>query len=203
MMIKSVFFVLGAFLLDSVASEEFCKEFCGTEPCFVPMAISCEQLHEEFYFEGDCCSFVSIPLTNSCRVEVHAGGRCVWIPKSGEECDPATYCNTLFHTNNTDADVCPAGNFPFPENEGDTVIDGLGPLIPDYEGEGSPTPAPSVSNVPTFSPTLMPTRNCAPWTNNQTAPFPTDAPEMDSAAAAWGMRTIVSSLALSTIYTMF
>jgi hypothetical protein len=184
---KYLFFVLGAFLLDSVAAQPF---FCGSEPCLVPLEISCEKLQQEYTFQGSCCSLETIEDTKGCRVKVQAGGNCIWIYNCGE-CDPVNKCGIEYSTVNTDA--CPASNF--------TVLGVPSPspsIAPPVLGAGE-TAAPSVTTMPSFFPTPMPTCPLPPTNEPVSNPAPIDT---DGAAAAWGMMTVVSSLVLSTIYTM-
>jgi hypothetical protein len=102
--------VFQAILLSSVLAQ-YENFYCGLEPCILPLRLTCEQLIEEYAFQGSCCSMETMNETLGCRVTVGARGNCFWSPKCGD-CDLADEqlgCNRI-HTTDSDSN-CPESEF--------------------------------------------------------------------------------------------
>jgi len=113
------------------------QNFCGSAPCIVDMAISCQALVEEYDFQGSCCAMEDIPAIRGCRIEVSAAGNCFWTPRCGE-CDLSAKCNFVYST--TASTACPTSKYdPFDQTLKATCPPTPAPLAPtDF-----PTPLPS------------------------------------------------------------
>ena len=88
---------------SAVSTQDY--QFCGPQPCYIPLMIPCRKLVNEYNFQGSCCSLVDIPATGGCRVTVAANGDCAWVPKCGQ-CHPSIGCNKIYQTTSTNR--CPA-----------------------------------------------------------------------------------------------
>lgn len=108
--VKLISSVFAALLTSSVFAqyEEF---YCGLDLCLVPLRLSCEEMINQYDFQGSCCSMETVNETLGCRITVGAAGNCFWYPKCGE-CDPLDdqiQCNILYSTA-TDS-ICPESDF--------------------------------------------------------------------------------------------
>ena len=119
---KQVLFIVAATMLVGLSSKVVTSQlveqvFCGEQSCIVPLRLSCEEMIEQYEFQGSCCSMESIPQTRGCRITIEAAGNCYWAPRCGvplDECqfDDQLRCHTIFETGSTNA--CPSSDFdPF------------------------------------------------------------------------------------------
>ena len=118
--------------------------YCGPQDCIVPLRLSCEQMIEEYDFQGSCCSMEPIPETRGCRLTVSNRGNCFWFPKCGE-CDTTDEeigCNVIYETESEG--TCPPSDY-------DPVADSKNA---------------TVSCVPTISPTFDPNSPTNPPINS-------------------------------------
>jgi hypothetical protein len=94
--------------------DNFESKICGTDPCIVVVPMPCDQMMEEFDFDGTCCSMKSLEDIGACEITVANMGECQWTPKSGA-CREQVSCDILHKTDSTDA--CPTSPFnPLAEN---------------------------------------------------------------------------------------
>ena len=104
---KLFYSIIGALVAGKALSQPLTA--CGAEPCLRAVSLSCEELLEEYTFQGSCCQLQSIPQTRGCRVEVW-NGNCLWSPKC-VPCLPGdgTDCNQEFRSNSPEQ--CPTLEF--------------------------------------------------------------------------------------------
>ena len=95
-------FLIASISLQSAVAQAPEVVFCGTKPCFVPLAIPCRVMARDFNFQGSCCSLEDIAGTGGCRITIAGGGNCAWTPKCGE-CTGASSCNKIYETDSTEA----------------------------------------------------------------------------------------------------
>jgi hypothetical protein len=134
-----------SFWVSPVASQAFTNQFyCGTGPCIIPLRLSCEQMIEEYQFQGSCCSMESIPETRGCRVTVADRGNCFWYPYCGipDPMDEEIAAGIEYTTDSEDE--CP-------ESEFDPLF--LNTSSPDFI---PPVNRTDVSCVPTMAPSFPP-----------------------------------------------
>ncbi|KAG7355244.1 hypothetical protein IV203_004600 [Nitzschia inconspicua] len=130
--------------LSLVQSQAFTNEFyCGMGPCIVPLRLPCEQMIEEYRFQGSCCSMVSVPETRGCRLTVANRGNCFWYPYCGvpDPMDELIGAGIEYKTDSS-AD-CPVSEF-------DPLF--LNTSSPDFIPPENRT---DVSCVPTMTPSLL------------------------------------------------
>mmetsp|Transcript_13581 Transcript_13581/g.21849 ORF Transcript_13581/g.21849 Transcript_13581/m.21849 type:complete len:174 (-) Transcript_13581:947-1468(-) len=147
-MMKLLLSIVGAFLVSTVpvSSQQTEQFFCGTGECIIPLRLSCEQMIEEYEFQGSCCSMESIPETRGCRVRVANRGNCFWYPYCGlcDMSDEEIGCNTVYTTESDNS--CPDSEFdPLFQNTTNQNMNRTRPSC-------VPTMAPSEPEVPTAAP---------------------------------------------------
>jgi hypothetical protein len=143
-MIVASIFVVASFWVPPVTSQAFSNEFyCGMGPCIIPLRLSCEQMIEEYQFQGSCCSMESIPETLGCRVTVADRGNCFWYPYCGvpDPLDDEIAAGIEYLTDSDDE--CP-------ESEFDPLF--LNTSSPDFFPPENRT---EVSCVPTMAPSSL------------------------------------------------
>jgi hypothetical protein len=168
-LVVSIAIIGTSFWMSPVASQTFSnKRYCGTEPCIIPLRLSCEQMIEEYKFQGSCCSMESIPETRGCRVTVADRGNCYWYPYCGMP-DPLDEEISAGFEHTTDSDQeCPESEFDplflntsspdyiSPENRTNVTCDPtMAPSSPDGTDGSSDSPAGSSGNTIRYESTMQ------------------------------------------------
>eukprot|EP00536_Pseudo-nitzschia_multiseries_P005039 jgi/Psemu1/303081/fgenesh1_kg.91_\ len=99
-----------AFLFDYANAQGTGQTYCGDEPCFIPLRSSCQDLIDNYKFQGSCCALEIIPATGGCRITV-GFGNCFWYPFCGDcpvdgDLFVQDKCN-IIHETDAVAKVCP------------------------------------------------------------------------------------------------
>ena len=143
---KLLYATIGALVAGKALAQFSNIVDCGASPCLQAVSLSCEELLEEYEFQGSCCQLQSIPQTRGCRVEVF-NGNCFWFPK----CVPCVDgdgpdCNRQFQS--VSPEQCPTLEFDAIEFQANREEEpSCSPsMMPDTE---APTPDSSAFSMPT------------------------------------------------------
>jgi hypothetical protein len=139
--------VLVVLLMATAGHAQTTPFFCGDQDCIIALRLSCEEMIEQYHFQGSCCSMVPMPETRGCRLTVSNRGNCFWYPYCGEcdTTDAGIGCNLIYETESEG--TCPPSDY-------DPVTDGL-----NRTEEG-------VSCAPTIAPTFDPNAPTNPPINS-------------------------------------
>ena len=172
-------------------------QFCGDQPCIIPLAVSCSYLKQNMQFFGSCCHLEDIIATGGCRVNVNNNGNCAWSPKCGP-CDPSEGCNIEYETRSVQP--CEVDRF--------RVLGGTRPPVETPSPTMTPTVNTTGMNITTTpAPSAAATMSPEPSTG-PTCPVPTNPPAdptqppSNSSSPSWAISVTVVAASLYVVGTL-